>query len=408
MDRDLGALGPFFNQHMVEQGLYGTFYYNAANPNYAGNSIIQTIKDSGGLHYQWGRKDPIPVFFYPGALFEHSAGSAGNTRDLFRRYNIYKQTGIAANNTVIYSTAINEANYIANMSKEYSTYSNVDGLGLSYAKGNSPWYYQARFLQGGKYVHGIDPSNINMYVSNEGFNENKMNYLGGYVKSVPPAGQARANVRYGFILNKPEYNIGNFPNNGIRGYAGGNSLTASLASTVVGVDDNFKLSGIWTAAAIGENSMGMLFNSEITQINNDTKIYFLTPTFSFRPQSAMSCRCTKIQYDADGNEIGTYEPFAIPVPKNTTGKAVNTFAKKQIEEIQKDTKKLTLFPNPVKSLLYINADDKDYFYQIYNVAGQLVKEGKFENKKTDLSSLTQGMYLVRINNAETVVKIIKE
>jgi len=62
----------------------------------------------------------------------------------------------------------------------------------------------------------------------------------------------------------------------------------------------------------------------------------------------------------------------------------------------------------VKSVLYINANDKEYYYQIYNVSGQLVKQGKFENKQTDLSSLTKGIYLIRINNSETVVKIIKE
>jgi hypothetical protein len=38
----------------------------------------------------------------------------------------------------------------------------------------------------------------------------------------------------------------------------------------------------------------------------------------------------------------------------------------------------------------------------------MIKSGKFENEKTDLSSLISGAYLVRINNSETLVKIIKE
>jgi hypothetical protein len=61
-------------------------------------------------------------------------------------------------------------------------------------------------------------------------------------------------------------------------------------------------------------------------------------------------------------------------------------------------------------MLYIKGNDiaKEYYYQIYNLSGQLVKSGKFENERTDLSSLISGIYLVRINNSETIVKIIKQ
>ncbi|UFH33970.1 T9SS type A sorting domain-containing protein [Chryseobacterium sp. C-71] len=52
--------------------------------------------------------------------------------------------------------------------------------------------------------------------------------------------------------------------------------------------------------------------------------------------------------------------------------------------------------------------DKDYYYQIYNMSGQLVKTGKFENKQTNVSSLVSGAYLVRVNDSEAVVKIIKQ
>jgi hypothetical protein len=64
----------------------------------------------------------------------------------------------------------------------------------------------------------------------------------------------------------------------------------------------------------------------------------------------------------------------------------------------------------VKSKLYIKGNDgvREYYYQIYNTSGQMVKSGKFENDQTDLSSLLSGAYLVRINNSETIVKIIKE
>ncbi|WP_426481498.1 T9SS type A sorting domain-containing protein [Chryseobacterium sp. R2ACT005] len=36
-----------------------------------------------------------------------------------------------------------------------------------------------------------------------------------------------------------------------------------------------------------------------------------------------------------------------------------------------------------------------------------MKSGQFINNQTDLSSLNAGVYLIRINNSEAVVKIIK-
>ncbi|MGG5209011.1 T9SS type A sorting domain-containing protein [Chryseobacterium sp. MIQD13] len=481
MDRDLGAQAPFLDQHFVGDA---QIEFNGAR---ASASRVQAIKNSGGLHYQWGRKDPIPVFYYAGGFYEHDSG--GSIRDNFRKYSVYKQTGINAGNIVY--TAINEAAYETNYSKAYSVYSNgitandtkydkikkvlkysvnnpsifmyqpasstakdwisdenglagdrwghavekspydpcpegwripdtmisaIDGVNLfdgyhSYTKGNTPWFYNASFIQNNKPVYGIDPSNYNIFVNNEAYDANKLNYIGGYVRST---GAGRAQVRYGFILNRPEYNIGNFPNNGIRGYIGGNSMLSAMKDlTLTGehaVNDNFKVSGIWTSSPATDHAIGMLFNTEIGQnspTQND-RLFLLTPINLFRPQAAMSCRCAKIEYDGNGNEIGRYDPLVIPVPKNTAGKAATILPKKQIEEIQKDSKKLTVFPNPVKSTLYINADDKDYYYQIYNISGQLVKQGKFENRQTDVSSLSQGAYLVRINNSETIVKIIKQ
>ncbi|MCT2407844.1 T9SS type A sorting domain-containing protein [Chryseobacterium antibioticum] len=483
MDRDLGAQGPFLDQHFVAEGL-ANFQYNPNYPASESSLRAMAIRNSGGLHYQWGRKDPIPVFYYPGGFYEHSSG--GSTRDNFRKYSVFRQTGLNAG-TIVYGT-VNEATYLANYSKEYSTYSNsitaadskynkikkilkysvsnpstylyqnassnskdwisdenglstdrwghatekspydpcpqgwripdmmmniIDGVNLydgyhSYTKGNTPWFYNARFMQSNKPVYGIDPSNYNIFVNNEAYDINKMNYIGGYVRAT---GSGRTQTRYGFILNRPEYNIGNFPNNGIRGFTGGNTLTASQAAAAPGVDDNFKRSGIWTSAIASDQAIGMLFNTEITQsspLQND-KLYFLTPTNLFRPQAAMSCRCVKIEYDGNGNEIGRYEPFAIPVPQNALAKATNILAKTVIEE-KVAQNKLEFFPNPVKSLLYIKGNDKakDYYYQIYNISGQLVKSGKFENEQTDLSSLLSGVYLVRINNSETIVKIIKQ
>ena len=42
------------------------------------------------------------------------------------------------------------------------------------------------------------------------------------------------------------------------------------------------------------------------------------------------------------------------------------------------------------------------------MARQLVKKGKFNNKQTNISELSTGTYLIRINKSESIVKIIKQ
>lgn len=374
MDRDLGAQVPFLDQHFVADS-WTDFMYNPNNPTDVSSLRMLRIRGSGGMHFQWGRKDPIPVFKYPGGFYE--LPTAGAARDKFPLYSVYKQTGLDSNGNIVYGVTVDETNYLANYAKAYSTYSSgvtvsdstfdkikkvlaysvanpfaymyqpesspsfdwlsnesgmfpdrwgvhtekspydpcpqgyriPDGMwnGLfwdqhidgwhQWMEGNSPWYYTGVFNQSGVTVHGLDPSNYNLYVNNEPYDPNKMNYIGGYVRSTSKTG--RPNIRYGYVFNRPEYNIGNYPHNYVRGMNGGNVL-------------NTIRSGIWTAAPSAPDyayAFGMLFNPEITQnLGPNQKLFFSTPTFNFRPSSAMSVRCAKIEYDANGKEKGRYDP----------------------------------------------------------------------------------------------------
>jgi len=479
MDRDLGARLPFINEHIYG---YNTAAYTGPlgsynNNNPAAVARLDQMHDSGGLHFQWGRKDPLPVFYNPGMFYNHVVSGKRPFNDYF----VYRQNNPANPTTGVIPYAGNmlESEYLNNYTQPYTSYSaaaNVSAsdsqadklkkvvkysvanplsylyqsdaakldwvsdengtmperwghatekspydpcpagwrivdlesvstgiiLGNFISKGNTPWFYNAKFTN----TYGIDPGNINAFVNNEAYDTNKMNYLGSFVYG---NASGVGSFRYGFVLTKPEYNIGTFPNNGIRGFNGGNTLDATKLG---GNPDTFMKSGIWTAANQGGagSSLGMLFNAVITQtVGANDKLYYLTPTFGFRPQAAMSCRCAEIKYDANGKEIGRYEPFAIPVAPNALAKANDVIAKSVIVE-KVAQNKLEFFPNPVKNMLYIKGNDiaKEYYYQIYNLSGQLVKSGKFENERTDLSSLVSGAYVVRINNSETVVKIIKE
>jgi len=475
MDRDLGARDKLVNEHIYEpsgsvfaSGLAAPTTASFPTGNPATLARLAQISESGGLHYQWGRKDPLPVFYNPGPSYYNYGTN-------YAAYNVFRQNNPANATTgaIPYTANMPESDYLTSYTQAYPTYSaaaNVSTsdskadklkkivkysvnnplnylyqtdtakldwvsdengnmperwghateksaydpcpagwrvvdlesvstgiiLGNFISKGNTPWFYNKQFNT----AYGIDPGDINALVKYENYDPAKYNYIGGTLYAYY---SGKGAVAYGYILNRPEYNIGLFPNTGIRGFNGGNAMSDYLNGTS-GLKA-FQYSGIWTSASQGSggSSLGMLFKT------TSNPYYFLTPTFGFRPQAAMSCRCAEIKYDANGKEIGRYEPFAIPVAPNALAKATDVLTKSVI--VEKVTQnKLEFFPNPVKNILYIKGNDiaKEYYYQIYNLSGQLVKSGKFENESTDLSSLVSGAYVVRINNSETVVKIIKE
>ncbi|CEJ68281.1 hypothetical protein BN1195_00563 [Chryseobacterium oranimense G311] len=475
MDRDLGARDKLVNEHIYEpsgsvfaSGLAAPTTASFPTGNPAVLARLAQISESGGLHYQWGRKDPLPVFYNPGPSYYNYGTN-------YAAYNVFRQNNPANTTTgaIPYTANMTESDYLNSYTQTYPTYSaaaNVSTsdskadklkkivkysvnnplnylyqtdtakldwvsdengnmperwghateksaydpcpagwrvvdlesvstgiiLGNFISKGNTPWFYNKQFNT----AYGIDPGDINATVKYENYDPAKYNYIGGTLYAYY---SGKGAVAYGYILNRPEYNIGLFPNTGIRGFNGGNAMSDYLNGTS-GLKA-FQYSGIWTSASQGSggSSLGMLFKT------TSNPYYFLTPTFGFRPQAAMSCRCAEIKYDANGKEIGRYEPFAIPVAPNALAKANDVIAKSVIVE-KVAQNKLEFFPNPVKNMLYIKGNDiaKEYYYQIYNLSGQLVKSGKFENERTDLSSLVSGAYVVRINNSETVVKIIKE
>ncbi|MGG5209012.1 T9SS type A sorting domain-containing protein [Chryseobacterium sp. MIQD13] len=475
MDRDLGARQKLVNEHIYEpsgsvfaSGLAAPTTASFPTGNPATLARLAQISESGGLHYQWGRKDPLPVFYNPGPSYYNYGTN-------FAAYNVFRQNNPANATTgaIPYTANMPESDYLTSYTQAYPAYSaaaNVSSsdskadklkkivkysvnnplnylyqtdaakldwvsdengtmperwghateksaydpcpagwrivdlesvstgiiLGNFISKGNTPWFYNKQFNN----AYGIDPGDINAVVKYENYDPAKYNYIGGTLYAYY---SGKGAVAYGYTLNRPEYNIGLFPNTGIRGFNGGNAMNDYL-NGASGLKA-FLYSGIWTSASQGGggSSLGMLFKV------SSNPYYFLTPTFGFRPQAAMSCRCAEIKYDANGKEIGRYEPFAIPVAPTALAKAKDVIAKAVIVE-KVAQNKLEVFPNPVKNMLYIKGNDiaKEYYYQIYNLSGQLVKSGKFENERTDLSSLISGAYLVRINNSETIVKIIKE
>ena len=275
-------------------------------------------------------------------------------------------------------------------------------------KGNSPWFYN-RYQNGTSYLnYGFEQSGIinltgkGKYggISNVNNAINVKEYPGNVVAPVVSGTRTLGNV---FNFDTSQYKIGNYANSGYRGLYGGNGNTDPTILYLETAATTY-VTGIWTAAPT-EINLALRLNLGSSVGSTDARTQLTTGTAT-HPQTAMSCRCSKIQYDANGKEVPRYDPNAIPVSTDTTGPGA-TLTSQDVNDMVKN--KLVVFPNPVKDLLNLDAkDDKDYYYQIYNMAGQLIKKGKFNNKQTDISDLSTGNYLVRINNSESVVKIIKQ
>ncbi len=102
-------------------------------------------------------------------------------------------------------------------------------------------------------------------------------------------------------------------------------------------------------------------------------------------------------YDAVGNRISETSSIA------TQAVVAKTFAAAVIES------KLTIRPNPVNNLLYVDGLTKNInSFEVVNAAGIVVKRwGATGSRQLDVSGLANGFYLLLINNT-TTLKFIKQ
>jgi hypothetical protein len=433
MDRNLGATDAF---------------PVVANPLTPTAAELAKIKASTGMHYQWGRKDPIPVFQYADdrasySIYLGSLTASGTTTYTTLPYAAYND--LAGNYIVPYNTYTNAAN--ANVSAtdkvsdkiakvlSYSvknplvymipsTFAAYNSANPLYTNGtdwlaNEPNLAPDRWGRGGKkspfdpcpegwripdltgvsIVSGQDFGLTPWYKKdkNAATSYSVINdYLGQRVRR-----SASASYTIGYIYNDPSYRVGNYPNSGSRGFR---SVTTNQTATGTFNTINYQYPGVWTAA-LNTNYIGRPINILFDAASTANRMIAFHDNND--PYFGMSCRCAKIKYDANGNEEGVIP--RLPITSLPIAKPAEILTAKDVQDVVKKDK-ISFFPNPVKDELHIQArDNKDgYYYQVYNMSGQLVKSGKFENGKTNLSSLISGAYLVRINDSKEIVKIIKE
>ncbi|MFP3598292.1 T9SS type A sorting domain-containing protein [Chryseobacterium sp. SIMBA_029] len=421
MDRNLGAID--------------------ATPSYYDPTVaaqVNQLNNSQGLHYQWGRKDPLPIFTnISGSTYNVFLGSTANNGAV--TYSTLTGTTYNSTNIVNYDTyksSINAADKIDVRIEKILRYSAANPLkfmmpttiypnrGANYPHYNlaSDWLFDTKYhnlyderwgFGGKKSVFDPCPTGWRIpEVLGKGttktspwsfksypealtaVNNTEAGYYGAPFYSViwSPT-QSIYGKTVGYAFNNSLYNIGNYPKSLSRAsrsvmYPPSSTLNANIGQT----------GGIWYANLNGE------MTGRGTYMYFDTFGRINVKNTDVDPYAAMSCRCVK----QEDNGVPRGPLPGIPVTQNTGVQAKQAFSKAVIEEKVKDDK-LVLYPNPVKDILHIDAkDDKEYYYQIYNMSGQLVKEGKFTDKQTDISSLLIGTYLIRINNSETIVKINKQ
>ncbi len=395
MDRNLGAIHDLPIEIMD-------------NPN--SPELQNQVKYSGGLHYQWGRKDPIPSFQLVG----------GNS------YEIYVGGFVNLDGTPNYST-LNQLNYLDQFTKVYLDYRLEAGLVngnnkydeadkiIQYSvehpltflhKGTTnptDWVSGSLNLRSDRWGHGEGksiydpcpagwrvPDTFKVYENGKGsspwYNGKKLGSLQGNPQFLYShyGGQyfQYDNKSVGWFFPDPNYNIGHFPTTGIIGKFSPNSIGGNNVTQAI--------TGVWTAA-LTQQLKGMALALSIGKLaGSDQKVI---ATGNISPAYGLNVRCAKDEVRYDGSVGDDY----FQLKKQDFPQVVTE------DEIQ-------LYPNPVKDFLNISTD-KNIQIEIYDVQGKLVKKGKFTNKQLDLSSLNKGIYiglLIQDNSSEIItIKIIK-
>lgn len=422
MDRNLGATDAF---------------PNVANPLAPTADELLKIRASTGLHYQWGRKDPIPAFqnadnrsFYNISLGTAAANgtvsytvlTSADYNNLSGSYIVPYNTYAAAANVQSTDKPVDRVSKILSYSVKNplvymipSTFAPYNSATPNYTNGTDwlatePNLAPDRWGRGGKkspfdpcpegwripdlmnvaLVSGSDFGQTPWYKKDKNVATSyniATDYLGTRVRN-------STNATVGYIFNNSVYSLGNYPDSGSRGFR---SVIANQTAQGTFNVLNFQYPAVWTAA-LNSNYLGRPVNVLFDAASTSNRIMVFHDNND--PYFGAGCRCVKIEYDTNGNEEGPASGITI-IANSPTLSTANA-------EFKMSENKITLYPSPVYNILYIRAsENKEYHFQIFNALGQMVKSGQFINNQTDLSSLSAGVYLIRINNSEAVVKIIK-
>ncbi|MBX2986181.1 MAG: T9SS type A sorting domain-containing protein [Bacteroidia bacterium] len=85
--------------------------------------------------------------------------------------------------------------------------------------------------------------------------------------------------------------------------------------------------------------------------------------------------------------------YFVEVPSENENRVLNT------DIITSSQSALWVYPNPASKELFVQTATEAGTYFIYNITGSLVVAGRLNDKRIDISELSEGMYFIRLNTA---------
>ena len=428
----------FMDRHLGATDAFPTSIANPINPTAA---ELSKVRASTGLHYQWGRKDPFPAFRYADNrsnynVFLGNVDASGNVA--YTTLTEADFSAIGGNHMITFDEYTNSSNaniqptdkiaekiakvFSYSVAKPLSfmvpsTFSPFNTTEPDYTLGtdwlaSEPGLAPERWGRGGEKspfdpcpqgwripdvsATSIEPNQdfgLSPWYKKDLYSATYYNivsqFLGTRV-SIPSSSAA-----IGYMFNNSSYNLGGYPNSGGRGLR--NIIVAGSTSEPYNTV-SYQYPGIWTAAL--DASRGRPIKIGFNTVDDQMAAY----GEDVDPYFGMSCRCIKIKYDIYGNVEGVIP--RLHVTPSSGGGTLPTHEIPGSEILKKDA---VLFPNPVTSLLYIDAQKgQEYSYQLFDMSGKMIKADKFNGDQTNLSSVPAGVYLIKISNTDKVYKIIKK
>ena len=380
------------------------------------NTSSSEITKTKGHHFQWGRKDAMPIFPHdengnPGVIYLGSENSSANhifnyqeiNEDEYRKfftknYSSYESTQSSKHLKISDHIKYAVENPLTFMYQESSGEVYNGGTHVNNLDGVNDWVLNERNQAPERWGHAnkkspYDPcpegwrvpdvSTTQLYEGSKGnspwYNSYKNDAYGkpGVIQdqwhliSNFYNGISNAN---GYFLDNPLYYVGNFPEQGIRGELGMNEITQQRT-------------GIWTASlADRATGFALAMQFQENKMQTGTGVY---------PQAGMGVRCAK--------DLPRY--LGISVNKNAQSKG-------EVQKIATEVviKNSEIFPSTREGIFQIsNLQAKSY--EIFDMSGRLVQSGIIKDKMVDASQLISGNYLLHIildNKKVISQKILKK
>ncbi|KIA89400.1 Por secretion system C-terminal sorting domain-containing protein [Kaistella jeonii] len=382
---------------------------------------------ASGLHYQWGRKDPIPnfvnknfeyIYVYNddqpsmpnGPIFMKGLDNIEITDEQYLYqftdpYEMYGSTNELSHKKV-QENIIYSINNPLRFLYQNSTGSLYDG-GNHYANDLTQikdWVSEKRGEADDRWGHAdkksaFDPcpegwrvpdvSFTNLYTGSKGSSPWYNGYQNdAYGKSGVIqdqwhdvasfyGGTVISSGSKGWKFEGANFNIGTFPRDGIRGELGGR-------------DSEAVRSGVWTASlADYHTGFALALQFQGNKMQTGTGVY---------PQAGMSVRCAK-----DENRL-----LGTPVSKNKPPVLVQPNAEKLVA--QPENNELKIYPNPFRDEFSIS-NPNAINYEIYDFSGKLVLKGNVQNSRVNATQILNGIYLLKIkmkDGSSVTKKLIKQ